>query len=341
MKKNILLVLLIIVNIGYALGQAKYQQRCIAFYNVENLFDTVDDPEKRDEEFLPEGRKSWTNARYTQKLKKIAKVLSELSEEAPAIIGLCEVENKQVVEDLIKTPPLKKYNYKIVHYPSPDRRGIDVALLYRAEYFELNSSKSYRLVDKAQPDFITRDQLLVTGKLDGDRIHFIVNHWPSRSGGQARSAPRRMTAARLTRQISDSLLTAERNAKLVVMGDLNDNPNDVSLTTGLIAMAKKPRGKKLYNAMAALYKKGQGSLKYRGKWYLFDQIIMSRGLLQGSKYRYRYVANSAKIFTPTYLKQPSGKYKGYPMRTYAGRKYLGGYSDHFPVYIYLTKKIKK
>ncbi|OJJ19885.1 endonuclease [marine bacterium AO1-C] len=340
MKKYTLLMLLVVVNTTFVAAQTKYQQRCIAFYNVENLFDTVDDPEKRDEEFLPSGRKQWDADRYAKKLDKLSLVLSKLGDEPPAIIGLCEVENKQVVEDLVKTKHLKKYNYKIVHYPSPDRRGIDVALIYRPEYFKVTSSKSYRLVDKNQPDFITRDQLLVTGELDNDRMHFVVNHWPSRYGGQKKSAPRRMAAAKLTRSIADSLLNANRNARLIIMGDLNDNPTDPSLTKGLKAFDKRPKGKNLYNAMAPLYNKGIGSLCYRDKWFLFDQIIVSKALVKGSKSQYRYLSKSAKVFAPDMLKQKEGRYKGYPDRTYAGRRYLGGFSDHFPVFIYVRKKRK-
>ncbi|HAS46274.1 MAG TPA: endonuclease [Microscillaceae bacterium] len=338
MKKHTLLIILVVVNTTLVAAQAKYQKRCIAFYNVENLFDTVDDPEKRDEEFLPSGRKQWDADRYAKKLDKLSLVLSKLGEEPPAVIGLCEVENKQVVEDLVKTKHLKKYNYKIVHYPSPDRRGIDVALIYRPEYFKVTSSKSYRLTDKNQPDFITRDQLLVTGEFDGDEMHLIVNHWPSRYGGKERSAPRRMLAAKLSRRVADSLLNANRNAKLIVMGDLNDNPNDPSLTQGLKAFAKRPKGKNLYNAMAPLYKKGIGSLRYRDEWFLFDQIIVSKALVKGSKSQYRYLSKSAKVYAPEMLKQKEGRYKGYPDRTYAGRRYLGGFSDHFPVFIYIGKR---
>ena len=340
MKKPLLLIILLVGSISLGVAQAKYQQRCIAFYNVENLFDTVDDPEKNDEEFLPDGKKQWGADRYKKKLDKLSLVLSKLGDEPPAVIGLCEVENKQVVEDLINTDRLKKYNYKIVHYPSPDRRGIDVALIYRPKYFKVTSSKSYRLVDKNQPDFITRDQLLVTGKFDEDEMHLIVNHWPSRYGGKKRSAPRRLLAAKLTRSIVDSLLNANKNAKLIVMGDLNDNPTDPSLTQGLKAFAKRPKGKNLYNAMAPLYKKGIGSLCYRDQWYLFDQMILSKALVKGSKSQYRYVSKSAKVYGPDLLRQKGGRYNGYPDRTYAGRRYLGGFSDHFPVYIYIGKRVK-
>lgn len=313
----------------------------IAFYNVENLFDTVDDPEKRDEEYTPEGRRNWTNIRYHKKLQNIARVLSKLAGgDAPAIIGLCEIENKKVIEDLVKTGGLKKYNYKIVHYSSPDRRGIDVALIYRPEYFTPTFSKSYRLTDKNRPNFITRDQLLVKGNFDGDAIHFVINHWPSRGGGQKKSEPRRILAAQLTRSIADSLLDADKEAKIVIMGDLNDNPNDKSLTKVLKASAKRPKGKYLYNAMSPLYKQGIGSLAYRDQWYLFDQIIMSKGLVNGKKFTYKYVPKSARVFAPKLLKQREGRYKGYPLRTFGGSNYLGGYSDHFPVYIFIAKQLK-
>lgn len=343
MKKTLLLILLVwgSVAVSQAQDKDKYHLGSIAFYNVENLFDTIDDPEKRDEEYTPEGRRNWTNVRYRTKLQNIARVLSKLAGgDAPSVIGLCEVENKQVIEDLVKTGGLKKYNYKIVHYSSPDRRGIDVALIYRPEYFSPTFSKSYPLVDPNNPRFITRDQLLVKGKFDGDDIHFIVNHWPSRGGGQKRSEPRRIKAATLTRSITDSLLNADKNAKIVIMGDLNDNPTDKSLTKVLKASDKKPNGKRLYNAMLPLYKKGIGSLAYRDQWYLFDQIILSKGLVMAKKYSYKYVPKSARVFAPKVLKQRSGKYEGYPLRTFGGRTYLGGYSDHFPVYIFIAKQVK-
>lgn len=341
MKKTLLFILMVMGSGLVAKAQkVNYQKSTIAFYNVENLFDTINDPNKRDGEFTPEGRKNWNSKKYDQKLKNISRILAKLGGDAPAVIGLCEVENKQVVEDLVKTARLKKYNYQIVHYPSPDRRGIDVSLIYRPEYFKVTSSKSYRLTDKHKPNFITRDQLLVTGNFGGDKIHFIVNHWPSRSGGQKRSAPRRFAAAKLTRSIADSLLDVNKNAKIIIMGDMNDNPNDESLTNALRASAKKPKGKYLYNAMSPLYKKGIGSLMYRDEWYLFDQIIMSKAMVRDSKYKYRYVPKSAKVYAPELLKQREGRYKGYPFRTFGGRNYLGGFSDHFPVYVHIAKKLK-
>lgn len=322
-----------------------YRIRTVAFYNVENLFDTERDTLIFDEDRTPEGRDRWTMERYEKKIMNIAKVLSEIgadmSKTSPDIIGLCEVENIRVLQDLIFHPYLSHSNYGIVHFDSPDLRGIDVALLYKKEAFIPVSFTSHRLrlVDLEDDRKYTRDQLVVGGILDDEQIYFIVNHWPSRSGGEARSQPNRIAAAKLNKQIIDSVKRIEPNAKIISMGDFNDDPTNDSFKKVLKTKGKTNdlEANDLFNPMEALHRKGMGSLAYRDKWNLFDQIILTSQLVVPDRKTYSFW--KAGIFNPPYLIDPQGQFKGYPLRTYAGGNYVGGYSDHFPVYLYLIRKI--
>jgi exonuclease III len=254
------------------------------------------------------------------------------------ILGLSEVENRGVIEDLIATPALAPRNYDIVHYDSPDKRGIDVALIYQPEFFKVYNSKSYELTVPGRDDFFSRDQLLVSGVADGDTIHVIVAHWPSRSGGEKRSQPARIEAGKLGRHIVDSLLTENANARIVYMGDLNDDPVNASVKRFLKSDGRKEAavGDMLYNPMVDLYNKGIGTLAWRDSWNLFDQTILSPGLVSGDGGRYRFFG--AKVFNKPYLRQQDGNFAGYPFRTYVGNNYRGGYSDHFPVYVILVRE---
>lgn len=324
------------------LGQEKeYQISCVAFYNLENLFDTINDPTINDEQFLPDGSYGWTGMKYNNKLEKMAYAISQIgtkyTSNGPVILGVSEIENRGVLEDLVKMPKLKDRNYGIVHYDSPDRRGIDVGLLYNPEHFEVVNSVSYLLSMENDTAFRTRDQLMVEGLLDGERIYVIVNHWPSRSGGEARSRPKRVAAAALTKHISDSILATNQEAKIIIMGDLNDDPTNESCKKTLGAKKSESKVGKgdLFNATWPLFSKGIGSLAYRDNWNLFDQIIISSGLLNDED-GYKYWKTF--IFNKDFLIQQEGRYKGYPLRTHAGGAYLNGYSDHFPSYIYLIRE---
>lgn len=346
--KNVLfflsLFIFLFAKVSIAQEDVKVKLACIAFYNLENLFDTINDPDKNDEEFLPDGANHWTGRIYLEKLRNMSFVIDQIGNTynnmRPTILGVSEIENIHVLEDLIACDLLKPFGYKIVHYDSPDRRGVDVGLIYQSSRFTVISSSSHRLVVSDNPDFITRDQLLVTGLLDGDTMSFIVNHWPSRRGGQKSSAPLRNAAASLNRHIVDSLLAINPNAKIIVMGDLNDDPDDPSVMQFLKAGGKKDKLQSgdLYNAMWDLYKSGVGSLAYRGNWNLFDQIIVSQGLLNNNKETWELYA--AHIFNENFLVSQEGRYAGYPFRTFSGGTYIGGYSDHFPTYIILVKKVK-
>lgn len=310
----------------------------VAFYNVENLFDTEDDPKTFDEDFTPNGKQKWTTERYEQKVKKIAKVISLIGDKDGAeIIGLCEIENEKVLKDLINDPLLKKQGYKYVHYDSPDERGIDVALLYKESVFEVTFSKNYeaKLPDRDK----TRDVLLVSGKLEGEEINIIVNHWSSKGEGEEESAPKRMISALVARKIVDDLEAKNPNAKILLMGDFNDEPFNESITKGLQAIdASQLKGKQLFNTMAALEKQGKGTYNYRGDWNMLDQIIINKGLFKAKKQTKGWQYLDGTIFDEEFLKETSGKFKGNPFRTFVGTKYLGGTSDHFPIYVHLERK---
>ncbi|WP_422083120.1 endonuclease/exonuclease/phosphatase family protein [Ulvibacterium sp.] len=347
MKFSILFACLVIALYGFSQQSKRYTVRTIAFYNVENLFDTKDDSLIFDDDRTPHGKDHWTTERYHKKLKNtstvISKIGADVTQTSPDLIGLCEVENKQVLQDLINQPALFEKDYGIIHFNSPDERGIDVALLYKKTVFIPSSFESHRLLlfNTEDERNYTRDQLVVGGLLDQEKIHVIVNHWPSRSGGESRSKPNRIAAAQLNRRIMDSLLRLNAQAKIISMGDLNDDPLDESLKKVLKTKgAQRKLGEgELFNPMEKMYKKGIGSLAYRDKWNLFDQIILTSNLVNTEKGTYTFW--KAEVFSPSYLITQKGPYKGYPFRTYAGGNYLGGYSDHFPVYLYLIKEINK
>lgn len=342
MKNLSVLFLSCIIIIGsYNLSAQKEKGiAVIGWYNLENLFDTEDDPNTNDEQFLPEGSYRWTAERYMKKLDNMSKVVSLIGKEYGGIvgIGLCELENRKVLEDLIATDNLKDRNLDIVHHDSPDRRGVDVGFIYDKDRFTVLHEKSYRLVT---PDthFRTRDQLLVTGLLDGtDTISIIVNHWPSKLGGK-KSIGSRNAAAELTRSICAELMQHNPNAKIVIIGDFNDDPDSQSIlkVLGCKKKANKTQPGELFNPMCKLYQQGYGSYAYRDAWGLIDQAIISYGLLHPVKGTYQY--STVKIFCEPLIlqKTQTGSYEDYPYRTYAGGTYQGGYSDHFPIYVILKK----
>lgn len=324
----------------------KYMVSAIGFYNLENLHDTIFDADPNkilQDDYTPTGDKKWSSERYNHKLDNLSKVIADMASdvipEGVALLGVAEVENKQVLDDLVKNKQIASRNYQVVHYDSPDKRGIDVGLLYNPTYFKVHSSKSFELKMPNDSNFFTRDQLLVSGLLNGELIHVIVAHWPSRSGGEKRSAPKRIAAAQLGRAIIDSLLTYDGNSKIIYLGDLNDDPTNVSVKKHLNTVDKPEliSEKVMYNPMEPFYKKGIGTLAYRDTWNLFDQLIVSPALVGENRSTYKFY--NAKVFSKNYLKQTSGQYAGYPFRTHAGGSYAGGYSDHFPVYLFLIKEM--
>ncbi len=326
--------------------EKSYKVNTVAFYNVENLFDFEDDPITFDDDRTPEGKDHWTEEIYNAKLKNTAKVIAEIGKDvtgtAPAVIGLCEIENRRTLEDLVNQEELLKYDYGIIQFDSPDRRGIDVALLYQKKLFTPTHYDKHELLIYNNGDtskrVFTRDQLLVSGMLDGEEIHLIVNHWPSRSGGEARSRSKRIKATELNKSIIDSLFSKDPYAKIITMGDLNDDPTSPSVKK--VLKTKKNREnmelKELYNPMENMHKNGLGTLAYRDGWNLFDQMIVSTELAKKDYSSYRLYKTG--IFNKSYLANPRGRYKGYPYRSFAGGGFTGGYSDHFPVYVYLIKE---
>ena len=342
-RSSFLLALSFIALKVSAQGKQQFTTALVGFYNVENVYDTIDAPGVDDAEWLPTSAKQWNSERYYRKLEKTATVLGAMGKELHplglALFGLSEVENREVVEDLVATPPLKERGYRVVHEDSPDRRGVDVALVYNPALYKVYAHKAYRL-NMADTSFRTRDQLLVSGVLDGDTTHVIVCHWPSRRGGEKASQPKREAAAELGRHIIDSLMAINPRARVMLMGDLNDDPTNASIARFLKANGDKTKavGDALYNPMYDPFQKGIGSLAWRDSWNLFDQIIVSPSLVTGAGGRYKYYG--VRIFNEPYLRQTEGAFAGYPNRTYVGDTYQDGYSDHFPVFVILVKEVK-
>jgi len=348
MRKILSLFLLVLISVSVAAQvKQKYKLIVVAFYNLENYYDTVHNPAVNDMEFTPEGEKHYTSKIYWSKTKKLASVISKIgtdeqpaTKDGPAIIGVAEIENDTVLNDLVHQPLLASRNYHFVHYDSRDPRGIDVALLYNPAYFKVEESKPLMVKIPGRPRFLTRDILWVKGKLDGETIHIYVNHWPSRIGGEEASAPFREAAAKVCKKHIDSIAFADGVQKVIIMGDLNDNPTSPSVINVLGAKEKKEDVKKagIYNPWIEFYKKGKGSLAFQDVWALFDQIMLTSPWLNKNQNGYFYYRQN--IFNREFMIENIGQYKGYPMRTWDGDNYRGGYSDHFPTYIVLLKKLQ-
>lgn len=315
----------------------------VAFYNVENLFDTRNDPATADDSFLPEGEMQWTRERYQQKLDKLAQVILAL--DVPQLLGLAEVENEQVLEDLRKHRDIAAYSYEIIHFDSPDPRGVDVALLYRSVFFSpfLAKAVKVRLDSASVPDILQVSGVLgERGNSEGNTVHLLVNHWPSRSGGMQETEAGRMLAANTLRNIVEEIFRNNQDANIIIMGDFNDEPDNRS-----ILMEMQARGEmtnldtgQLFNTVFKLDREGKGSCMNRGNWAMMDQIMISQGLLQNQKGQsdFIYRQESASVFAPDWLLEQEGTYAGHPRRTFGGGQYQGGYSDHLPVYIDLVSK---
>ena len=347
MNRISLLMLLILLAVQPIISQKKYDIKTIAFYNLENLFDIVDDTLKLDESSPIMAIKENRSAIYQLKLNNMAKVLSEIglaeAKNSPVIIGVSEIENYAVLEDLVNTSFLKDKRYGIIHYDSPDIRGIDVGLLYQTNFFKpiYHETFELRLWDNNGYRIYTRDQLLVSGYLGDELIHIIVNHWPSRLGGEAKSRSKREKAAYLNTQIIAKIKETDPNPKIILMGDLNDDPINSSLKNILKTKAKKSdiEAGDIYNPMEEMFRRGQNTLAYRDNINLFDQIMFTSPLLTTTNNFSSYKMYKAAIFKPQYLTTQTGKYKGYPFRSWGNGGFTGGYSDHYPVYLYLIKEV--
>ena len=310
----------------------------VVSYNLENYFDPFDDSLTMDEEFTPEGGRHWTWAKYKDKQYKIYKVLSAVGGwELPDIVGLYEVENRFVINDLIKSTPLKWRTYEVVHQESPDARGIDVALLYRSDKAKLLSQQFIKITFPFDTAKKTRDILYATLLTnDHDTLNIFVNHWPSRLGGQTESELNRQTVAKYLRNTVDSIFASNPLSNIIIIGDFNDEPDNLSITDvlGAVHSFDSIVPGKLYNLSWYMKeKKGMGSLKYQGEWGLIDQIIVSSALLRSNNSVYTG-PDHAKVFNADFLTEPDDAFVGYkPFRTFVGFKYHGGFSNHYPVYL--------
>ncbi len=325
------------------------QVRCIAFYNLENLFDTIHDEGKNDYEYLPDGGMKWTSIKYEHKLKNMAKAITQLGLEidprGAMCVGVAEVENIHCLEDLCATMQEMGRTYKPILIEGPDRRGVDVGFLYNPDMFKVTNTQGYELKAHYADGGVvkTRLQLVVSGYILGskplEKIHIIVNHWPSRYGGEEASRPPRDTAAMLTRKICDSLYLKDPKAKIVVMGDLNDDPDNHSCAVELGAKRTREEVEKggLFNTMWQKLDRGIGSLAYNGGWNLFDQIIISEPLLNADLEAGEWCYWKSEIFNKPFLTVQEGKDKGTPLRTHKGGVWQDGYGDHYPTMIYIYR----
>lgn len=334
-----ILALFLFVN---ASGQETFNEFSFLFYNVENLFDIKNDSLTNDDEFTPEGERHWTNKRLNRKLLNTSKVILNASGwSAPAIVGLCEIENRYVLERLRKETPLKSIPYKIIHKESPDFRGIDVALLYNNEQFYPLQYEYYPLKNKAGEIRSSREILYVSGIIGGiDTVHIFVNHWPSRYSGIMETRELRNSAASLLREKVEELFKVNNNAKIVILGDFNDQPKDESMVKYLQAKVVNNTlsNSELYNLSYEWLNADSGTLKYQSQWFVFDQIIVSGGLLNSNegiftKPEWAYISNLP------YLIEHDEKYGGEKLfRTYTGYNYNGGFSDHLPIVLKIKSR---
>jgi len=316
----------------------------IMFYNTENFFDTIDDPKTNDNDFIPIAKRHWTGKRYYIKLNNIYKVFISSGIQPPSIIGLCEIENKKVLNDLTQKTPLLKFNYHYIHHDSPDSRGIDVALLYRPDQFKPLKIEFIRLSFPFDTARKTRDILYVKAiAFQIDTIHVFVNHWPSRARGQVISIPYREMAAKTLRHKVDSLFQISSRNKVIIVGDFNDEPDDLSILNDLKAMkvTNLIKNNALYNLSTGWLNNVQnmGTIKFKDKWQVFDQIIVSGNIINSSSRGLRCDPKSAKIYSTDFLLKDDRNNSGRTtFSTYSGYKYTGGFSDHLPVYVDLCVK---
>ena len=343
MKKTVLMLCMALFTVATLSAQDKPYS--VVFYNLENLFDIYNDPETHDDEFTPTGVKQWNETRYQKKLWNMERVLFDIAaqqKDYPIVIGVSEVENRNVLEDLISQPKLKGANYRICHYDSPDARGVDVAFLYRADVFKLEGSDNIKLHVEGLPNFRTRDLVVMWGTIEDEPFYFLVSHWPSRLGGKEASQFKRDACAKQIREIKDSLLRENPATKVIVMGDFNDDATDDSIVE---VMGAKGNVKDLvpgdfFNPYNAMLRAGLGTLAYQDEWNLFDNICVTENLVNAEKGKLHIIKGKkfyGNIFTRPYMLQLEGQYKNYPLRTFVSNNFQDGYSDHFPVFIYIGK----
>jgi len=340
MNHNKILTLLFVFFLAFA-AQAQ-KQLFVAFYNQENLFDTINDPDKNDEEFLPTDKKQWNTEKYTNKINNMSKVIASMNGgKGPDMIGMCEVENDNVLNDLTRNKQLAKGKYQFVHFEGPDDRSIDNALLYQSKKFTVVASAAYPVVFADNPKWKTRDILMVKLMVKDTKtpVVILVNHFPSRIGGEEETSVKRKQAATVLRGIYDSIVKADPATPVIMMGDFNDEPTNESMKDVLNAKGhtSELQGNDLFNAMFELQEQKLGSHYYKNEWSALDQIIMSNNLVSCTG-KICYKNASVSIYKQDWMFEQEGKYKGSPLRTFGGQKYLNGYSDHLPVYVILELK---
>lgn len=353
--KRILFPFLIVLL--FFCGCTREQKYVVGFYNLENLFDTYDDPAVNDEDFLPEGRNHWTQDKYETKLHNLASVIAAMKEENGVfhtVLGVSEVENDLVLEDLVAQPELSGAGYAFVHYDSPDRRGIDVALLYRPDQFEVLDSESIpfsfdgssvetSLSEEEKAEFRTRDVLMVRGLLDGEQFAFYIAHLPSRVGGKAGDL--RSTGAEIIYNHARELMREYEGIKIVVMGDMNDNPTDESMAVWMHAkedIRDVVSEDDYFSPFTEMLEDGYGSLEYRGEWSIYDIILANYNLAAAPDggLRIRSFGDDGYygcVFSRPFMVQQEGQYAGTPFRTFSHGEFIGGYSDHYPTYVVLGR----
>lgn len=320
--RRLITILLLLLCHSAAIAQ---RADAVMFYNVENLFDTINNPATSDEDFLPLADREWNSEKYHTKLTRIASVIADLHDECPTLVGLAEVENRAIVEELAHQEAIASANYAICHYESPDERGIDVALMYRPDRFQLEGSRAIRAAAEGQ----TRDILCAWGEMQGRPTYVIVVHLPSRIGGVQFTEPERRACARQVREVVDSVLVASPKTQIIVMGDMNDNPRNKSIRDDLKATHRPKEAGELYNPFAVLKRKGKGTSVYDGRWNMYDNIVVSQNapLLpirkrdKGAIYRHCALLDN----------------RGRPLSAYEGVEYTAGVSDHLPIYILIGK----
>ena len=348
---TLLLLTLLVPATSCAQGKRSY---VIGFYNLENLFDTYHDEGKNDYEYLPDGANQWTEAKYTKKLHNMASVIRAMKDENKvwhAVLGVSEIENRHVLEDLVSQPEIAEANYQIVHYDGPDRRGVDVALLYRPNLFKVlesksipfdfNSSIAFSLNEEEKAYFRTRDILMVRGMLGNEMFAFFVAHLPSRIGGKGGDL--RSRGGEIMYQESMRLMAEYPDIKIVAMGDMNDNPTDPSMAVYMHGKENIDEvGKEdFFSPFVSMLKSGYGSLAYQGEWNIYDIIVVNANLCRGEGLKIRPIVKKkfyGRIFNPPFMTQQEGPYAGTPFRTFSGGAFIGGYSDHYPTYIVVSNK---
>ena len=306
----------------------------VLFYNVENLFDTIDDPAKADEEFTPTGKKMWNDERYAYKLKQLGKVIASADSHMPDILGLCEIENRKVVEDLNASTYFSKVNYEILHNESPDGRGIDVGLMFNPDRIQLDDIEYIQSTLPVGDRPNTRLVLHAKGEFNGEELHIYVNHWPSRYGGQKESEPNRLTVAYNVRKSVDQVLEDNSNANILLMGDFNDHPNNKSLREVIGAGLDGSNG--MVNLMWEKHKRGEGSYNYRGEWGALDQFVVTPSLTDGKGLDVDL--NTVQFVRHDWMMYVNDEGEAYPNRTYGGPNYYAGFSDHLPIAMRLVIK---